>query len=1011
VLFADVVHSMDMAAAIGTERLREIMTELLDRSSAVVKRYDGTVSQFTGDGIMAVFGAPVTLEDHALRACMAAHDIQHEIGAVAEDVMRNDGVALQLRIGLNSGQVIAGEIGTSAPGYTTIGEQVGMAQRMESVAPAGGVLLSESTARLVENAVDLAEPVLVHIKGADAPVPARRLVAIGEHQHRLRNEPDLVGRAWELDALTAILTEATCGAGCVVTLVGPPGIGKSRLTRETAKVAASRGVAVFSTYCESHASDVPFHVVARMLRTATGVDRLSETAARVQLRAGLPDAASDDLLFFEDLLGIRDTDVALPDVAPDARRRRLTALLNAASLARTEPAVYIIEDVHWIDDPSEAMLAEFLKVIPQTPSLVLITCRPEYDGALSRVSRAQTIDLRPLSEAQTSALTSALLGSDPSVSQLASVIGGRAAGNPFFVEEMLRDIVERGKVVGRPGAYQMSGDAAEVDVPATLQATIGARIDRLDSAAKRTLNAAAVIGLRTDVDLLTSFVADADLQTLVDAELLDQVRFTAPAEFVFRHPLIRTVAYESQLKSDRAQLHRQLAARIESRGSADENAALIAEHLEAAGDLHAAFDWHLRAGNWSMFRDIVAAEKSWRRAIAVADHLPEDDPERMSMRIAPRTQLAAVAWRLGGGLADPGFEELRELCTMAGDKRSQAFAMAGQITAQILNGHRQEGSRLADELKPLLESIDDPALTIGMSLSIIAAKQDNGEMAESLRLAELVIDFAGGDPTLGNLTFESPLPLLTAMRGVARFSLGMAGWKHDFHQAITRARAVDPMTLGSVIWYAYTVPTTLGVVVPDDNALRYSAELLSRAELSGDNYTLYTSRASRGVALLHQVGQRSEDAVELLAQAQEGAKTGRFALMALPVTEIHIALGMAQAGDVDGAINMARLVADDLCSTGGFFWLPAATGVFVVTLLRRGTGEDRKEAQAAVDRFAAASADPGFVIRDIWLLRLRTLLAQAQGDEATYRDHRDRYRKTAKELGFEGHMAWAEAMD
>ena len=227
VLFADVVHSMDIAAAVGPERLREIMADLLDRSTAVIKRYGGTVDKFTGDGIMAVFGAPTTLEDHAFRACLAALDIQKDIGAT-----------LPLRIGLNSGQVIAGEIGSSSASYTAIGAQVGMAQRMESAAPPGGVMLSESTARLVENTVVLGDLEFVQIKGSDEPVPARRLLAIGGAEPSRRTESALVGRTWELNTITAILDEAIGGAGCVVTVVGPPGIGKSRLIRESTAIAS-----------------------------------------------------------------------------------------------------------------------------------------------------------------------------------------------------------------------------------------------------------------------------------------------------------------------------------------------------------------------------------------------------------------------------------------------------------------------------------------------------------------------------------------------------------------------------------------------------------------------------------------------------------------------------------------------------------------------------------------------------------------------------------------------------
>ena len=339
VLFADVVHSMDIAAAVGPERLREIMADLADRCAAVVQRYGGTVDKFTGDGIMAVFGAPVALEDHAFRACLAALGVQEEAKRLAVDARERDGVDLQLRVGLNSGEVIAGEIGSGSFGYTTIGEQVGMAQRMESVAPPGGVMLSASTARLVEGAATLGEPELVQIKGAERPVPARRLLGVPEGRHAVgRSESNLVGRRWELSAIEGLLDRAVDGHGAVVTLVGSPGIGKSRLVREVAAIAARREVEVFSAYCESHASDIAFHVVARLLRAAIGVSDLDGPAARDRVRSRVPDADPEDVLLFDDLLGIADPEVALPTIDPDARRRRLTALVNAASLAREVPS-------------------------------------------------------------------------------------------------------------------------------------------------------------------------------------------------------------------------------------------------------------------------------------------------------------------------------------------------------------------------------------------------------------------------------------------------------------------------------------------------------------------------------------------------------------------------------------------------------------------------------------------------------------------------------------------------
>ncbi len=1009
VLFADVAHSMGIAAAVGPERLREIMADLLDTCAAVVKRYGGSVNQFTGDGFMAVFGAPVTLEDHAFRACLTALDIQTEMTRLSREVGDRDGITLQLRIGLNSGRVIAGEVGSTTASYTTIGEHVGMAQRMEAAAPAGGVMLTESTARLVENSADLAEPQMVQIKGAATPVKATLLLGIAEHRPRRRNEPSFVGRAWELNTITGILDEAVNGAGCVVGVLGPPGIGKSRLVREAATVGAGRGVEVIATHCDSHAADIPFHAVSRLLRAALRIDDLDAQAARARVREQFLDADPEDMVLLDDLLGIRDNAVPLPDIASDARRRRLTALINSASLARQEPAVYVIEDAHWIDEASESLLADFLAVIPQTSSLTLITYRPEYRGALSRTSGGQTISLRPLTDADASALTAELLGQDPSVVPLTTRIAERASGNPFFVEEIVRDLAERGALGGQPGTYKLRGDVADVEVPATLQATIGARIDRLEPGAKRTLNAATVIGSRFDSGLLTSLVGDTDVSPLIEAELIEQVKFTPTAEYAFRHPLIRKVAYESQLRSDRAQLHRLLAAAIEARGDPDANAALVAEHLEAAGDLHEAFSWHMRAGSWSNIRDNTAAETSWRRAREVADRLPENDPDRLSMRIAPRTLLCANATRVAGSGAETGFDELRELCAEADDKRSLAIGMAGEVIKLYFVARRREASQLATEHIQLLESIGDPTLLVALLGTSMAAKYETGELAEVLRLAQLVIDLSGGDATKGDLMLGSPLAFAIALRSLARWTLGMTGWREDIDQAVAIASTCDPVTRGSVMFYTHLLAITNGVLLPSDSILREAAEALPIAEQCGQDVALAVGRNNyAGVLLLR--GQEREKALELLALGREMAMQGRSSMPVIPYIDTLAAQEKARLGALDEAVELARSAVDEALEGGSVMWSPVATRVLVETLLKRGGETDLWEAKTVIDKLAAIPTDPRLVLTKIWLLQLRALLAQAQGDDVGYRDHRDRYRKMANELDFEGHMAWAEAM-
>ena len=1014
VLFADVVHSMDIAATVGAERLREIMTELVGRAAAVVQRYGGTVDKFTGDGIMAVFGAPVALEDHATRACLAALGVLEEAKRLALDIQERDGVDLQLRVGLNSGEVIAGEIGSGPFGYTAVGEQVGMAQRMESVAPPGGVMLSASTAQLVEGAATLGEAELVPIKGADAPVPARRLVGMcEEHRAVRRAESNLVGRRWEMSAVDGLLDRAVDGHGVVVGLVGSPGMGKSRLVREVAAMATARGVDVFTAFCESHTTDIPFHVVARLLRAATGVSDPDGPAARDRVRSRVPDADPEDLLLFDDLLCIADPEVPLPRIDPDARRRRLTALVNAASLARETPAVYVVEDAHWIDEVSESMLAEFLTVIPQTPSLVLVTYRPEYRGALSRVAGAQTITLAPLSDSETAALVSELLGSDPSVGGVVTMIAEKAAGNPFFAEEMVRDLVERRVLRGERGAYLSTAEAANVNVPATLQATIASRIDRLDPKAKRTLSAAAVVGSRFGLDLLTDLGVEPVVGDLVAAQLIDQVRFTRAPEYVFHHPLIRAVAYESQLKSDRAEMHRRLASAIEDHDpdSVDENAALVAEHLKAAGDLRAAYAWHMRAAAWSGHRDITAARVGWERARQIADALPDDDPDRLSMRIAPRTLLCGTASRVHVDISGARFGELRELCAEAGDKASLAIGMTGLAREHLVHGRVREASLLADEIAVLVESIGDPNLTVGLSIPPIFMKSLVGEMAEALRWSQTAIDLADGDPTKGNFVFGSPLAMALALRGISRLALGLPGWRDDFDRAVAMARKADPLSHAMVVAYTYQGGISSGVLLADDAALRDSEEALQIAERSGDDIALGVARSAIGGVLVHRDSPAEcERGMEVLGQVRDMCLHGRLYVFFLPFVDVLTARERARRGDRDAALSVLHEALDDLFLTGQFALCFAASGALVETLLERSADGDAAEAEAAIDRLADAPTDDGLAMRDIWLLRLRALLARAHGDATAYADFRDRYRDMAKTLGFEGHIEWAEAM-
>jgi RecA/RadA recombinase len=964
---------------------------------------------------MAVFGAPIAMEDHAFRACLTALGVQEEIKRLAIDVREHDAVELQLRVGLNSGQVIAGEVGSGPFGYTAIGEQVGMAQRMESVAPPGGVMLSESTARLVQHATLLGDAEQVHLKGIDAPVLVRRLLGLADEPQRTRSpQGALVGRELEVTTITGLLDRSMSGRGCVLRIAGPAGIGKTRLAGEAVAMAHSRGVDAFSVFCEAHASDIPFLVATGLLREATRITELDDEAARAQVRARIPDASDEDVLMLYDLMGIRDPDTPPPTVHPDARRRRLTALINSMSSARTQPVLYVIEDAHWIDEVSDSMVAEFLTVIPQTPSMVLITYRPEYRGLLTKVPNAQTISLAPLNDSETAVLLDELLGTDSSVAGIKALVAERAQGNPFFAQEMVRELAERAVLEGDRGGFTCGTDLTEVTVPATLQATIAARIDRLDPDAKRTLNAAAVIGSHFTPELLAAVGNAPVFDPLLEAALIDQIRFIPSPEYAFRHPLIRTVAYGSQLKSDRAQMHRRLAAAIEAGEpeSADQNAALIAEHLEAAGALRDAYGWHMRAAKWATYRDIAAARLSWESATRIADALAADEPDRAAMCIAPRTMLCGIAWRVHVNNVGDRFDELRTLCSDAGDKASLAIAMAGLVVDHTFQDRVREASRLASEAIALIESIGDPTLTIGLSFTPIRAKIATGEWVEMLRLSQRVIDLADGDPAKGNFLFGSPLALAFAQRGTARWALGRPGWRDDLGRGLAVAHGADSLSYVTVVSYVYTTGIPAGALRPDDSVLREIKDALAIAEPSGDNLQLGVAWLTLGLALVHRHTDAERDrGQELLAEVREVFRRGGHFLCDLPMLDVYVARETARRGDPDQAIPMMRAAVDHLVREGQVLsWGVLTTGVLVETLLDRGTEGDVDEAEAAIERVAAAPAVGGLAMREIWLQRMRALLARAQGDAGAYTHFRDRYRDIARTLGFEGHIVWGEAM-
>jgi hypothetical protein len=448
----------------------------------------------------------------------------------------------------------------------------------------------------------------------------------------------------------------------------------------------------------------------------------------------------------------------------------------------------------------------------------------------------------------------------------------------------------------------------------------------------------------------------------------------------------------------------------------EENAALIAGHLEAAGELRAAYGWHMRAATWATNRDVAAARVSWEQARRIADALPApdsgQDPEQLVMRIAPRTMLCATDWQAREVQESRGrFAELRELCTVAGDKVSLAIGMTALATELMYAGRAGEASLMASEQMALLESIGDPTPTMGLAFVAFVNWLGVGEFGEILRWSQTIINLAAGDPAKGaNFGVGSPLAIALAWRGTARWWLGRPGWHQDLDDAVAMARRTNPETLAGAVAWTYGFAMQYGVLRADDSAVRASEEAVQAAQKASSDRALGLAGYALAVGLLNRdaVADRHRG-LELMMQSRDIWLRKR-ALFLIPVTDLWAARETARRGDRDGAIRVMRQAVDELRQAGNLFYGDWGTGVLVETLLERGTQGDLVEAQEAIDRLANLRADPGSAMLDIMLLRLRALLARARGDDGAYRDLVGRYRVLVESLGFEGHLAWADAI-
>jgi class 3 adenylate cyclase/tetratricopeptide (TPR) repeat protein len=582
VLFADLKGSMELLAARDPEEARKILDPVLELMMEAVHRYEGTVNQVMGDGIMALFGAPIAHEDHAVRACYAALRMYESVKRYAEQAWRAHGVTVQIRVGLNSGEVVVRAIRNDLHmDYTAIGETTHLAARMEQVAPPGTVLIAPATLALVEGFVAVKSRGPVPVKGRSEPIEVYELSGIGPARTRLqaavrRGLTRFVGRDAEIEMLRRSLKKAGAGHGHAVGLVGEAGVGKSRLVWEFARSLHTRGWQVLESGSTSYGRATPYLPMIELLKTYLGIqerDEQREIPERVARKLLTLDRTREP--FLTPLLALLDVpgdDAAWSALDPPQRRQRIleavTQLLLRESLV--QPLLLLFEDLHWIDTESQALLDSLMESLPTARILLVVSYRPEYQHAWGSKTYYTQLRIDPFQSESAEELLIALLGEDKSLEPLKRVLIVRTEGHPFFLEETVQSLVETKVLVGNRGAYRMTKAPGAWQIPTTVQAILAARIDRLPPENKPLLQAASVMGKDVPFTLLEA-IADVPeenlrrgLTHLQTAEFLYETSVFPDLEYTFKHTLTHEVAYASLLHDRRRVLHARIVDAIEA---------------------------------------------------------------------------------------------------------------------------------------------------------------------------------------------------------------------------------------------------------------------------------------------------------------------------------------------------------------------------------------------------------------------------------------------------------------
>jgi class 3 adenylate cyclase/tetratricopeptide (TPR) repeat protein len=954
VLFADVKGSMELLADRDPEEARTLLDPVLEHMMEAVHRYEGTVNQVMGDGIMALFGAPVAHEDHAVRACYAALRMQEAVKRYAEGVRRTEGIPLQIRVGLNSGEVVVRAIGSDLRvDYTAVGQTTHLAARMEQMAVPGSILTTAATLGLAEGYVTVHPLGPMPVRGLEAPVEAYEIVGASTVRSRLqaaaaRGLTRFVGRAAELEQLTLALERARTGHGQVVAVVGEPGVGKSRLFWEFTHSHRTGDWLILESSSVSYGKATAFLPLIDLLRAYFQIEPRDE-ARKVREKVtgrllSLDRALEPSLPAFLWLLDAPGDDPHWEQLDSLQRRQRTLDGVRRLLLreSQVQPLLVLFEDLHWIDTETQALLNGLVESLPTARLLLLVNYRPEYQHPWSSKTYYRQLRIDPLPPESAEALLEALLGNDPGLRALKHLLIQRTEGNPFFLEESARTLVETKALVGERGAYRLAKVSETLQIPASATAILAARIDRLAPEDKRLLQAAAVVGKDVPFALLQAITEEPEetlrggLAHLQAAEFLYETSLFPDLEFTFKHALTHDVAYTSLLQERRRALHARIVDAIEALypDRLTEQVERLASHAFRGEVWEKAVGYLRQAGLRAMARAANRDAAAYlEQALEALRHLPEHRETTelaIDLRFDIRTALVPLAER------DRMQEHLRiaeSLASALGDQRRLGRVSIYMVIQTVLTQEYGEAMRVGRRALAISDALGDLSIAAPANAYLGVAYEARGDHLAALDHLQRNVTLIPEE--LRHERFGQATSMASFSRSILSLALAELG---RFDEAISRA----------------------------EEAARIAEEMgQHRYSLSFAWHGLGWAHASRGDLAR---------GITVLGRCVELCRTSEFHVL-MPAAAASLTVALAQAGRADEARALAEEVAGGLAPRRfhaepslvdlGAALLLAGRGDTAAAAAREALGASRRHGARASEAHAlhllgeiAAHADP-----------------------------------------------------